>query len=47
MSGAAPVEEFMLEGFQVEQGEGLLHEHKHLHLAPMLRVIDNKQVNFT
>lgn len=34
----------MCDGFQMQQGEVLLSEFEQLHLAFVLRVIDNKEV---
>lgn len=35
----------MFDGFQVNQGEVVLHKPEELHLTLVLRVIDHKQVN--
>lgn len=39
-----PVHEFMFYGFHMLQGEVLVRKFKELHLAIVLRVIDDKQV---
>lgn len=40
-----PVQEFMLDGFQMDQREVILYKLEKLHLAFVLRMIDNKKVD--
>lgn len=40
-----PVQKFMLDGFQMDQREVVLYKLEKLHLAFVLRVIDNKKVD--
>lgn len=40
-----PVQEFMLNGFQMKEGQVFLHESEHFHLTFVLRMVDDKQVN--
>lgn len=41
----SPVQKFMLYGFQMDKGEVILYKFEKLHLALVLRMIDNKQVD--
>lgn len=40
-----PVQQIMFDGFQMNQGEVVLHEPEQLYLTFVVRMVDDKQVN--
>lgn len=40
-----PVQQIMFDGFQMNQGEVVLHEPEQLYLTSVVRMVDDEQVN--